>query len=125
MDSDIEPLVANCRDCWLGWGPAEHVDGQLTHYRGGLAHGQFGGALRLGDIDRLEQSPRDAVDRLAGVPWMWRVGPDSAPGTAAGLADHGAVRLGAMSGMAIRTEKWLLSNGLRTWRSRRWKEGMY
>lgn len=28
---DIEPLVANCRDYWLGWGSAERVDGQLAY----------------------------------------------------------------------------------------------
>lgn len=28
---DIESLVANCRDYWLGWGSAERVDGQLAY----------------------------------------------------------------------------------------------
>ncbi|MFD3993275.1 GNAT family N-acetyltransferase [Streptomyces sp. NPDC058583] len=101
----IDPLIANCRDYWLGWGSDERVDGQLSYYRSGLAHAQLNGVLRLRDIDRLEQSLKDAGERLAGMPWRCWVGPDSAPGTAARLADHGAVRLGAMPIMAVRTDE--------------------
>ncbi|MFD3941836.1 GNAT family N-acetyltransferase [Streptomyces sp. NPDC058579] len=100
----MEQLLANCRDYWLGWGSAERVDGQLAYYRSGLANGQLNGVLRLGDIDRLEQSLKDAAERLAGIPWMCWVGPDSAPGTAERLPGLGGVKLGAMPIMAIDTK---------------------
>ncbi|MFJ6081403.1 GNAT family N-acetyltransferase [Streptomyces sp. NPDC092369] len=104
-DTDLAPQLANCRDYWLGWGSAERVDGELTYYRSGIPNGQVNGVLGLRDSAKVEQSIAYAAERLAGVPWMWWVGPDSAPGVAAELADHGAVRLGAMPVMAIRTDK--------------------
>ena len=104
-DSDLEPQLANCRDYWLGWGSAERMDGELTYYRSGIPDGQVNGVLSLRDSAKVEQSIAYAAERLAGVPWMWWVGPDSAPGVAAELTDHGAVRLGAMPVMTIRTDK--------------------
>jgi GNAT superfamily N-acetyltransferase len=104
-DADIESQLANCRDYWLGWGSSERVDGELAYYRSGIADGQLNGVLSLRRSDRLEKSLGYAAERLAGVPWMWWVGPDSAPDVAAKLAASGAVRLGAMPVMTIRTDK--------------------
>ena len=103
--SDLAPLLANCRDYWLGWGAAEITDGELTYYRSGLADGQLNGVLRLSDTDRLEQTVKHTADRMAGLPWMWWVGPDSAPDMATRLVDHGAVKLGASPIMAISLDR--------------------
>ncbi|MGW3284598.1 GNAT family N-acetyltransferase [Streptomyces sp. NPDC001002] len=104
-DTDIEPQIANCRDYWLGWGSSERVDGELTYFRSGVPNGQVNGVLCLRDSAKVEQSIAYATERLAGVPWMWWVGPDSAPGVAAGLADRGAIWLCAMPVMSVRTDR--------------------
>ncbi|MGW1209911.1 GNAT family N-acetyltransferase [Streptomyces sp. NPDC002499] len=104
-DTDLAPQLANCRDYWLGWGSAERVDGELTYFRSGIPNGQINGVLSLRDSAKVGQSITYAAERLAGVPWMWWVGPDSAPGVAAGLAEHGAVRLGATPVMTVRTDR--------------------
>ncbi|MET8832109.1 GNAT family N-acetyltransferase [Streptomyces sp. NPDC004610] len=121
----LEPLLANCRAYWLGWGTPESASespsasasesaseslsggdhGELTYYRTGLADGQLNGVLRLTGTDELEQVVSYATDRMAGLPWMWWVGPDSAPDTARRLTEHGAVKLGASPVMAIRLDR--------------------
>ncbi|TXS41216.1 GNAT family N-acetyltransferase [Streptomyces sp. uw30] len=103
--SDLEPLLANCRDYWLGWGASEVADGELTYYRSGLADGQLNGVLRLSDTDQLERTVSHAVSRMAGLPWMWWVGPDSAPDMANRLVDHGAVKLGSSPVMSVRLDR--------------------
>ncbi|MFC9842686.1 hypothetical protein ACFWFF_37980 [Streptomyces sp. NPDC060223] len=103
--SDIEPQLANCRDYWRGWGTSERVDSDLTYYRSGFADGQLTGVLRLCSSDQPDDAVGHAVGRLAGAPWMWWVGPDSAPDTAARLTGHRAVRLGAMPVMTVPLDK--------------------
>ncbi|MEV7283199.1 GNAT family N-acetyltransferase [Streptomyces sp. NPDC093252] len=103
--SALEPLLANCRAYWLGWGTSESTHGELTYYRTGLADGQLNGVLRLTGTEQMEQAVSHATGRMAGLPWMWWVGPDSAPDTARRLGDHGAVRLGAAPVMAVRLDR--------------------
>ncbi|MFE3410528.1 GNAT family N-acetyltransferase [Streptomyces mirabilis] len=102
--TDVEPQLANCRDYWLGWGQADRVDGDLTYYRSGLAHGQLNGVLCLRSRD-VGQALARAKSGLAGLPWLWWVGPDSAPGIANELLEHGAVSLGAMPIMAVALDR--------------------
>lgn len=101
----LEPLLANCRDYWLGWGAAETADGEPTYYRSDLADGQLNGVLRLSDTTHLEQTLKQTADRMAGLPWMWWVGPDSAPDMATRLVDLGAVKLGTSPIMAIALDR--------------------
>ncbi|GHJ41670.1 acetyltransferase [Streptomyces sp. TS71-3] len=108
---DVEPQLANCRDYWLGWGASERADGEVTYYRSGLADAQLNGVLRLRAGDRPEQAIGRAAGRMAGVPWLWWVGPDSAPDTAARLAGHGAVGRGAMPVMAVRIDEVACAEG--------------
>ncbi len=98
---DIVPQLANCRDYWLGWAAEDHQDEDLTFYRSGLPHPQLNGVLRLRSTEQAGAAVASAAEHLAGVPWMWWVGPDSAPGVADAHADRGAVNVGAMPVMAI------------------------
>lgn len=86
-------VTANFRQYLTGWGPAEHGDSDLEHFRSGLAAPQFNGVVRLRSLDAVEQLTTTARERLAGVPWWWWVGPDSPADTSAALAEHGATEL--------------------------------
>jgi GNAT superfamily N-acetyltransferase len=105
--TDLEPQLANCRAYWLGWGAADRADGDLTYYRSGLGNGQLNGVLRLRGSDEGEvgRALAEAKRALAGVPWLWWVGPDSAPGVADGLLEQGAESLGAMPVMAVALDR--------------------
>ncbi|WP_413102906.1 GNAT family N-acetyltransferase [Streptomyces sp. Inha503] len=103
--TDLEPQLANCRDYWLGWGEAEAVDDDLTYYRSGLAHGQLNGVLRLRSSDDVARALARAKSGLAGVPWLWWVGPDSAPGVADGLLEQGVGKVGAVPIMAVALDR--------------------
>jgi len=103
--SDLEPQLANCRDYWLGWGAADRLDGDLTYYRSGLVHSQLNGVLRLQSGRQVSDAIEQAAGGLAGVPWRWWVGPDSAPGVADALVSHGAVKLRATPIMAVRLDR--------------------
>ncbi|MFF3248693.1 GNAT family N-acetyltransferase [Streptomyces sp. NPDC002870] len=102
---DIESQLANCRDYWLGWGQEGSQDEGLAYYRSGLPHPQLNGVLRLRRREQAGLAVEHATDRLDGVPWMWWVGPDSAPGVADVLADRGAVKVGEMPVMAVRPDR--------------------
>ncbi len=105
MLTDIAPLLANCRAYGLGWGAEEHQDEDLTYYRSGLAHPNLNGVLRLRSTKQAGLAVERVTERLAGVPWMWWVGPDSAPGVVDVLAEHGAAKVGEMPVMAIRLDR--------------------
>ncbi|MFF3488226.1 GNAT family N-acetyltransferase [Streptomyces sp. NPDC002701] len=105
MITDLEPQLANCRDFWLGWGEADHADGGLTYYRSGLMHGQLNGVLRLQNSSEIGQALAMAKSRLAGVPWLWWVGPDSTSGVADELLKQGAERVGTMPVMAVALDR--------------------
>ncbi|MEW2289470.1 GNAT family N-acetyltransferase [Streptomyces sp. NPDC047841] len=102
---DLEPQLANCRDYWLGWGEADRADDGLTYYRSGLAHGQLNGVLRLRSPGEAGQALARATSALAGVPWLWWVGPDSGPGVADRLLKQGARRIGAVPIMAVALDR--------------------
>ncbi|MFJ8153658.1 GNAT family N-acetyltransferase [Streptomyces sp. NPDC094468] len=101
---DLERVAANFRQYLLGWGEAEREEGDLDHYRSGLAAATFNGVVRVKALDTIEQAVRTARARLAGVPWLWWVGPDSPAGTADALTAHGGVALAAMPLMMRRLD---------------------
>jgi GNAT superfamily N-acetyltransferase len=102
---ELAPQLANCRAYWLGWGAAGRSDDDLAHYRSGLAHTQLNGVLRLRDEAGAAQALARARTALAGVPWLWWVAPDSAPGTVGLLAREGFERVGAMPVMAVALDR--------------------
>jgi GNAT superfamily N-acetyltransferase len=93
---DVARVTANFRQYLMGWGEAERVEGNLDHYRSGLAQPQFNGVVRVRSLDVVGQGVAMARARLSGVPWWWWVGPDSPEGTSAALTEHGAAELGAV-----------------------------
>ncbi|MFE7440911.1 GNAT family N-acetyltransferase [Streptomyces chartreusis] len=99
--TDLEPQLANCRDYWLGWGEVKPADDDLTCYRSGLAHSQLNGVLRLRSSDEVGGALARAKSGLASVPWLWWVGPDSAPGVTDGLLQQGAEKVGTIPIMAV------------------------
>jgi GNAT superfamily N-acetyltransferase len=107
----LEPQLANCRDYWLGWGVQDRADDTLTYYRSGLPHGSLNGVLRLQSTEQMGRWVERAGRCLAGVPWLWWVGPDSARDLGVRLVDHGAVRVGAMPVMAVRTDRFAEAAG--------------
>ncbi|MEU6089036.1 GNAT family N-acetyltransferase [Streptomyces sp. NPDC047085] len=98
----LEPQLANCRDFWLGWGAQDRLDECLTYYRSGLPYSALNGVLRLQSSEHMGHWVKQATNRLAGVPWRWWVGPDSAPDVQDRLADYGAVKVGSVPIMAVR-----------------------
>ncbi|AQZ70082.1 hypothetical protein BKM31_03090 [[Actinomadura] parvosata subsp. kistnae] len=103
--------MANTRDYWLGWGSADRCDGELTLYRSGVSHPQLNGVLRAGGGIAVEEAVAQARERLAGVPWMWWVGPDSRPGLAEGLAAAGAAEVATMPVMAVALDRVTMPDG--------------
>jgi GNAT superfamily N-acetyltransferase len=102
MDSvaDLGPQLANFNAYWLGYGVELAHDGGLAVYRSGVRHPELNGVLRLsGRVD--EAAIMSARTQLGGIPWIWWVGPDSAPGLAPQLLSHGAVAVGRLPLMAI------------------------
>jgi GNAT superfamily N-acetyltransferase len=99
--TDLEPQLANCRDYWLGWGAVDRADGDLTYYRSGVDHAQFNGVLRLGPGRQLEQAVARASGLMAGVPWVWWVGPDSPAHTGDDLLSRGAEEVEVKPVMAV------------------------
>lgn len=103
--TDLGPQFANFREYWLGWGQAGRADDDLAYYRSGLPHEQANGVLRLRDSGEVGQALARATNALAGVPWLWWVGPDSAPEVADRLLEQGARSLGSMSIMAVELDR--------------------
>ncbi|POX63025.1 GNAT family N-acetyltransferase [Streptomyces sp. Ru62] len=101
----VQALLANCRDYWLGWGAQDRQDDRLTYYRSGVAHPSLNAVLRLRAGDRIGPCVERATRALAGVPWLWWVGPDSAPGVRDRLVGHGATLVGSMPIMAVGTDR--------------------
>ncbi|MFD8033615.1 GNAT family N-acetyltransferase [Streptomyces sp. NPDC059717] len=101
---DLERVAANFRQYLLGWGEMERREGDLDHYRSGLAAATFNGVVRVRTLDAIEQGVKTARARLAGVPWLWWAGPDSPIGTAEALTAHGGVSLAAMPLMTRRLD---------------------
>jgi len=97
----LDSQLANCRDYWLAWDRSGSADDGLSYYRSGLPHGQLNGVLRATSGDLVDEHADEVTDRLRDVPWMWWVGPDSAPGVADRLTARGAELLGAAPVMAI------------------------
>ncbi|WP_405577733.1 GNAT family N-acetyltransferase [Streptomyces sp. NBC_01190] len=93
---DLARVTANFRQYLAGWGEEWHAEGDLDHYRSGLAQPQFNGVVRIRSLDAVGPAVAAARTDLAGVPWWWWVGPDSPEGTAAALVEHGAVALGTL-----------------------------
>ncbi|MEU0188085.1 GNAT family N-acetyltransferase [Streptomyces sp. NPDC006207] len=103
--SDIQPQLANCRDCWLQWGISGRSDSGLVYYRSGLLNAQLNGVLCLADCEPPDQAVDHALDQFVGVPWSWWVGRDSGPGVGDGLVRRGAVKVGTLPIMAVHLDK--------------------
>ncbi|WP_240197128.1 GNAT family N-acetyltransferase [Nonomuraea lactucae] len=102
---DLDAQLANARDYWLGWGSADRSDRDLTLFRSDVSHPQLNGVLRVGHGASLNEAVAEAERRLAGVPWMWWVGPDSRPDLADHLRATGAVEIGTLPVMAVRLDQ--------------------
>ncbi|WP_454659148.1 GNAT family N-acetyltransferase [Bosea beijingensis] len=72
-------------------------------YSVGVQHPQLNGVMWVEGGD-LPLKVRDARTRLARVPWLWWVGPDSDPATLAFLQTQGGNLVGAVPVMAVRTD---------------------
>lgn len=106
MTASIHDVVSHLdanRRFWTGWDASGSVvdpDGDLPTYRTGLPHRRLNGVLRVRRVS-LDAAIAEAMDRLAGLPWTWWVGPDSDDGTAEGLVERGATHLGDLAIMAV------------------------
>jgi len=96
---DLAPQLAANRRYWCGWAGAR-PDTDLPIYRSDLKHGLLNGVLRVRDWP-LDKAIEEAAGVLAGLPWLWWVGPDSDEGTAEALIAHGAKQAGDMPVMAV------------------------
>jgi GNAT superfamily N-acetyltransferase len=94
--SDIARVTANFRQYLLGWGEVERVEGDLDHYRSGIVASTFNGVVRVQSLDTIDDAVAIARARLADVPWLWWVGPDSPKGTSDALTARGAVQVATM-----------------------------
>lgn len=85
----IDQVFAANRAYLLSWNDGLPVD---DIYRSEVPHAPLNGVVRVQD-QPLTQAFTEARDRLAGLPRVWWVGPDSDPGTAEGLLRLGALPL--------------------------------
>ncbi|WP_369373188.1 GNAT family N-acetyltransferase [Promicromonospora sp. Populi] len=97
---DLDPLLANIRAYWLGWGVDVRRDDGVSWYRSGIAHPRLNAVLRVDDPD-VVGTLTDVRRNLDGVPWIWDVNLDSAPGTEEALLEAGAEPIGSMPIMAL------------------------
>lgn len=97
-------ILANCRHFWLGYGQATDdltdVRG-LTMYRSGVASAMYNGVLRILPGTDIGAAYDEASRKLAAVPSVWWVGPDSDTGTAEYLRSKGLSSCTAMTVMEI------------------------
>jgi GNAT superfamily N-acetyltransferase len=106
----LEPLLANARDFWLGYGSADWCDGDLALYRSGVPDAQLNGVLRLRSAGSagsggLDVAASAAAQRLDGVPWLWWAGQDSYPDLAADLLARGATEVETLPVMAVQLDR--------------------
>jgi ribosomal protein S18 acetylase RimI-like enzyme len=99
---ETRSLFRNCRSYWHAYGHAQRVDDGMTLYSVGVRHPQLNGVMWVEGGD-LPLKVRDARTRLAKVPWLWWIGPDSDPAILEFLLKEGGTRVGAVPVMAIRT----------------------
>ncbi|GAB3930618.1 GNAT family N-acetyltransferase [Kribbella albertanoniae] len=86
-------LAAN-RAFLLSWDRGQAADSErgLVMYRSEVQYAPLNGVLRINDCD-IDRALTDARQNFAGLPWVWWVGPDSAPETADELLRRGAAEL--------------------------------
>ncbi|MFD5723373.1 GNAT family N-acetyltransferase [Streptomyces sp. NPDC127036] len=89
-------MTANFRRYLLGWGQVESTKGELDHYRSGIDASTFNGVVRTRSLDTFADTVAFARARMAGVPWLWWVGPDSPKGTSDALTALGSVQVATM-----------------------------
>lgn len=100
---DLAPQLAANRLFWTDWSEAESAsgpDGDLPIYRTNVPFPLMNGVLRVKNVS-LDAAIAEAMDRLAGIDWVWWVGDDSDEGTAEGLLERGATHVGTLPIMAI------------------------
>ena len=103
--TDLEPQLANMHAFWLGYGREFHEDGEIAAYRSGVHDPALNGVLTVAEGWLEDDTIERARDRMAGVPWIWWVGSDSARGLASRLAEHGARRIAQVPIMSIELDK--------------------
>jgi len=94
----LETILAAHRAYLLGWNTGGESKPELITYRSGVPHPPLNGVLRAAGLDPAE-ALAEAQDRLAGVPWVWWLGPDS--DVRDGLFALGATRIGTLPIMAV------------------------
>jgi len=94
----METILAAHRAYLLGWDTAGESKPDLLIYRSGVPHLPLNGVLRAVGQDPAE-ALAEARERLAGVPWVWWLGPDS--DVQDGLLALGATRIGTLPIMAV------------------------
>ncbi|RIX28585.1 GNAT family N-acetyltransferase [Amnibacterium setariae] len=99
---DPLPLLENYRSYFTGWGLEGRGGGPVTTFRSGIASAALNAVT--GNAAPVSEALPVARRRLRGVPWLWDVAPDAAPGTAADLEALGGRRVGGMPVMAVQAE---------------------
>jgi GNAT superfamily N-acetyltransferase len=98
--AQLEPQLANARDYWSGFARIPRAAGAVTLYRSDVADPMYNGVLRVRS-GYVAELLTDIAPRMARVPWLWWVGPDSRDGLAEELLANGAVPFATMPVMAI------------------------
>lgn len=96
---ELLPLLTNYRSYFAGWGVEGRSAGPVTLFRSGIANPALNAVT--GSTLPVVEAVRIARERMAGVPWLWDVTPDSAPGTAEALEALGARAVGTVPVMAV------------------------
>jgi GNAT superfamily N-acetyltransferase len=96
----LEPQLANARDYWRGFARTARTEGSVTLYRSDVSDHMYNGVLRVHSNSAADMLAQ-IRPRLAGVPWIWWVGPDSSEGLAEELLANGAEQAAIMPVMAV------------------------
>ncbi|MEU6422851.1 GNAT family N-acetyltransferase [Streptomyces spiralis] len=89
-------VFANFRQYLMGWDAESRPGPVVDQFRSGLATPQFNGVVRVRSASELESAVAAVRRDLAGLPWWWWVGPDSAEDTADALQRHGGRQLAVL-----------------------------
>ncbi|MGW4936838.1 GNAT family N-acetyltransferase [Streptomyces sp. NPDC004166] len=104
VNARLHRILSNCRHFWLGYGQAtdDLTDARgLTMYRSGIASAMYNGVLCISPGTDIGGAYDEATRKLATVPSVWWVGPDSDTGTAEYLCSKGLSSFAAMTVMEI------------------------
>jgi GNAT superfamily N-acetyltransferase len=102
LNSDMDAMLANCRQYWLNYSNVHCSDEHITYYQTGVPHPQLNGVIRMraASVEKIPQT----ISKLSGRPSVWWIGPDSYPAATNDVIGAGGRLIGMVPVMAVQLE---------------------